>query len=113
MLARAAHVSDSSRCSRPSLTNSHLGSFTLIHLVGGKDYGVAKKTNILGVKVLDNAGAGYTSDIIAGIDHVVRAAINSGRNTVISMSVGGGGYSQAMDEAIENAFNNGVFVTGE
>jgi cerevisin len=63
-------------------------------------------------KVLDNSGSGYNSDIIAGIDYVVRAHDNSGRNSIISMSVGGAGESQSMDDAIQNAWNNGVFCVG-
>jgi hypothetical protein len=117
--------------------------------VGGKDYGVAKKVNILGVKVstakessfpsihidkssnlarpnlmmpriyfvfhdkvLDNAGSGYNSDILEGIDYVVRAHANSGRNSIMSMSVGGAGDSQAMSDSIENAWYSGVFTAG-
>lgn len=36
--------------------------------VGGKTYGVAKKTRLLGVKVMDKSGGGNKSDILAGLD---------------------------------------------
>jgi cerevisin len=63
--------------------------------------------------VLDNSGSGYTSDILAGIDYVVRAHATSGRNSIISMSVGGVGDSESMDDTIENAWNSGVFTVGK
>lgn len=64
-------------------------------------------------QVLDNSGSGYTSDILSGIDYVVRAHANSGRNSIMSMSVGGAGDSQAMSDSIENAWYSGVFSVGK
>ncbi len=38
--------------------------------VGGKVYGVAKKTNLIAVKVLTCEGSGSNAGVIAGIDYV-------------------------------------------
>ncbi|MBS3793893.1 MAG: S8 family serine peptidase [Candidatus Thorarchaeota archaeon] len=67
--------------------------------------GVAPMTSLYAVRVLDDQGSGYTSDIIAGIDW----AINNGMN-VISMSLGGGSYDDAFDDAINRAYSADIVV---
>ena len=42
---------------------THVGS-----TIGGSTYGVAKKANIIAVRVLDNNGSGSYSNIIAGVN---------------------------------------------
>ena len=60
--------------------------------------GVAPDSQIMPIRVLDSNGDGWTSDIIAGI----RWATDNGAD-VINLSLGGGGYSQAMADAIRYA----------
>jgi len=78
--------------------------------IGSKTYGVAKYARIFGVKVLNGAGSGTWSDVIAGISF---AATDKGNGNdgprVISMSLGGG-KNQAVDDAVTNAFKAGVHV---
>ena len=57
------------------------------------------------IRVLGNDGTGYTSDIISGI----RFAADNNAD-VINLSLGGGGYSQSMSDAIEYATNRGSVV---
>merc|ERR1711916_121044 len=57
--------------------------------------GVAPDASIMPIRVLDDEGYGYTSDIIAGI----RWAADNDAD-VINLSLGGGGYSQAMADAV-------------
>ncbi|KAF8638439.1 hypothetical protein AX16_010506, partial [Volvariella volvacea WC 439] len=75
----------------------------------GTTYGVAKKANIIAVKVMSDAGSGFTSDIICGINWVVEQAKESGHSSIISMSLGGG-VSTALDDAVEGAVQNGIHV---
>uniref|UniRef100_A0A0B7JTB1 Peptidase S8/S53 domain-containing protein n=1 Tax=Bionectria ochroleuca TaxID=29856 RepID=A0A0B7JTB1_BIOOC len=42
--------------------------------VGGTTYGVAKKTKLYAVKVLDSGGSGTTSGVIAGMNYVTNSA---------------------------------------
>jgi subtilisin family serine protease len=73
----------------------------------GHDYevvGVAPGVPIYAVKVLDDNGSGYTSAIIAGIDHV---AANADTIHVANMSLGGG-FSQALNDAVAGAVSAGV-----
>ncbi len=69
--------------------------------------GVAAGASVVPIKVLNSRGSGSTSGVIAGIDHV--ATTNC---TVANMSLGGG-FSQALNDAVVSASNrNGgtVFV---
>lgn len=72
-------------------------------------YGVAKSANAIAVKVLDDQGSGQLSDIIAGIDWVAGEAKNSGKPTVVSMSLGGD-PSNSLDHAIRALYLAGVTV---
>ncbi|WLW52446.1 S8 family peptidase [Streptomyces sp. YU58] len=72
--------------------------------VAGNAYGVAKKANIVGVRVLNNSGQGTTAQVVAGIDWVARNAV---KPAVANMSLGGPGDT-AIDTAVRNAIASGV-----
>lgn len=74
--------------------------------VGGTLYGVAKKVKLVAVRVLDNAGSGTTSGVIAGMDWV---GANAVKPAVANMSLGGGA-SQATDDAVARLYANGIPV---
>ena len=67
--------------------------------------GVAHDAKIMPIRVFDENGAGYLSDVIRGI----RWATNNGAD-VINLSLGGTGYSQAMADAIRHASSRGTVV---
>ncbi len=67
--------------------------------------GIAPGARIWSVKVLNRRGSGYTSWIVAGIDWVTEHADTI---EVANMSLGGPGYSQAEDLAIQGAVSAGV-----
>lgn len=69
--------------------------------VGGRTYGVAKSTTLIGVKVLSSSGSGSNSGVLAGIDWAVSNARSNGRTgrSVINMSLGGD-FSQATNDAV-------------
>lgn len=79
--------------------------------IGSKTYGVAKKTKIYGVKVLDDNGSGTFSNIIAGVDFVANDYKTRGcpRGAVASMSLGGG-KTQSVNDAVARLQRAGVFV---
>lgn len=77
--------------------------------VAGSTFGVAKATSVRALRVLDCAGSGYTSDIIAAIDWAVDDN-PAGQRAVINMSLGGPGVNSAMETAIENAVSDGIMV---
>ncbi|GAA4045782.1 S8 family peptidase [Streptomyces shaanxiensis] len=72
--------------------------------IAGSTYGVAKKANIVGVRVLNNSGSGTTAGVVAGIDWVTA---NHSGPSVANMSLGGGA-STALDTAVRNSIASGV-----
>ncbi|MDX8049858.1 S8 family serine peptidase [Lentzea sp. BCCO 10_0798] len=72
--------------------------------VGSKTYGVAKKVNLVAVRVLDCSGNGQYSQIIKGIDWVAQ---NATKPAVANMSLGGGADS-TVDNAVKRAIAAGV-----
>ena len=67
--------------------------------------GIAYNASLMPLKVLGDDGTGYISDIAAGI----RYAVDNGAH-VINLSLGGGGPSSLMREAIRYAANKAVVV---
>ena len=74
--------------------------------IGAATYGVAKGVSLHGVRVLSCAGIGLNSDVIAGVDWVSANHVNP---AVANMSLGGG-KSPALDQAVHNLWNSGVFL---
>lgn len=74
--------------------------------VGGANYGVAKGVTLVGVRVLDCAGSGSTSGVIAGIDWVTSNHTGT-LPAVANMSLGGGA-STALDNAVSASIADGV-----
>ncbi|WP_406479511.1 S8 family peptidase [Streptomyces sp. NBC_01615] len=72
--------------------------------IAGTTYGVAKKANIVAVRVLDNSGSGTTAGVIAGIDWVTA---NHTTPAVANMSLGGSA-STSLDTAVANSIASGV-----
>ncbi|KAL2913832.1 hypothetical protein HK105_206711 [Polyrhizophydium stewartii] len=71
-------------------------------------YGVAKFANVVAVKVLGKDGSGLMSAVMSGIDWVVSKAKSSGRPSVVNLSLGGTGTSQAMNQLVAAAVGQGV-----
>ena len=64
--------------------------------------GIAPDAGIVAVRVLNSAGSGWTSDVVAGIDWVVanQARLNV---RIMNLSLGGGTYSGMCDNADANS----------
>jgi subtilisin family serine protease len=69
--------------------------------------GVTEGVPVVAVKVLDDNGRGSYSDIIDGVDYV---AANAAQGDVANMSLGGG-TSDALDTAVENAAAQGIYFS--
>ncbi len=77
--------------------------------VGGINYGVAKKINLISVRVLDAGGSGSSSGVIAGIDWAIADHTFTKKPAVGNMSLGGGA-STAIDAAVNKAISNGIVM---
>ena len=75
--------------------------------VGGAEWGVAKETDLIGVRVLDCDGGGSVSSVVAGVDWVTA---NASGPSVANMSLGGG-ESDAIDDAVRASVDAGITYT--
>ncbi|MFN4893594.1 MAG: S8 family serine peptidase, partial [Bacteroidota bacterium] len=75
--------------------------------VGGTLYGIAKGVNLVAVRVLDNAGSGTNTGVIAGVDWA--AGDHTTKPAVGNMSLGGGA-STALDDAVRRAIADGIVM---
>ena len=69
--------------------------------VAGSSVGVARGASVVSVRVLDCAGSGATSGVIAGLEWIVA---NKRLPAVANMSVSGG-FSQALNDAVQRGIN--------
>ncbi|KAL3438435.1 subtilisin-like protein [Aspergillus tetrazonus] len=76
--------------------------------IGGETYGVSKKANLLSVKVFRGESSS-TSIILDGFNWAANDIVSKGRTgkSAINMSLGGG-YSYAFNQAVEDAYDEGV-----
>lgn len=80
--------------------------------LGNNSIGIAgvafsSATQILPVKVLSDDGSGSSAGIAAGIVWATNAIVGVGKKGIINMSLGGFGYSQAMQDAVAYAIGAG------
>ena len=69
----------------------------------GQHVGVAYNVRLMALKFLDASGAGNVSDAIACIDYAVAQGVD-----ILNNSWGGGGFSQALQDAIQSANDAGM-----
>lgn len=92
--------------------NGH-GSFCA-SLIRDSVYGVCKGSNVYGIKVLDCNGSGTTSGVLRGIEYAYNTHVSKSKaskkivKSIINMSLGGG-YSRALNRAVENTLRNNDF----
>ena len=76
--------------------------------VGGTTYGIAKQATLVGVRVLDCAGSGTNSGVIAGIDWVTQQKTAKPSTPSAANVSLGGGASTALDDAVRRSISAGV-----
>ncbi|KAK4163789.1 peptidase S8/S53 domain-containing protein [Cladorrhinum sp. PSN259] len=80
-------------------------------IIGSTTYGVAKKTVLIAVKVLNASGSGTTSGVIQGINFVATdSATRSCPGGVVASFTVGGASSTALNNAVQNLVMQNVFV---
>jgi subtilisin family serine protease len=77
--------------------------------LAGETFGVAKKANIVAVRVLDSKGDGLLGDIVAGLDWIYQVVQRSSGKYIINMSLRSL-RSRAVDAAVMNLIKFGVPV---
>ena len=76
--------------------------------VAGTTHGIAKRANLIAVRVLGCTGSGSTSGVVAGMDWVVNHH-QPGQPAVVNMSLGGS-PSTALDTAVARLTTDGITV---
>ncbi len=77
-------------------------------IIGGTQYGVAKRTKLIPVRGLGCTGSGSYSSVISGLDWIA-ANYRLGDAAVVNMSLGGPA-SSTLDGAIKNLISKGITV---
>ncbi|WP_246613625.1 S8 family serine peptidase [Paractinoplanes bogorensis] len=72
--------------------------------IGGTIFGVAKKVQLVAVRVLDCKGEGSLSQVISGVNWVTAHAV---KPAVANMSMGGS-FSASLNAAVQRSINSGV-----
>ncbi|MFC4426125.1 S8 family peptidase [Deinococcus navajonensis] len=75
--------------------------------VGSSTYGVAKGVTLVAVKVLGCNGSGTNSGVIAGVNWAVS---NKGSATAVANMSLGGGFSQSINDAVNNAASRNLVM---
>lgn len=78
-------------------------------LAASKTYGIAKKANIIDVKVTGEDGMGALSSVLAGLEWAAAEIHRNGRPAVINMSLGAPKNS-VFNAAVEAAIDSGIPV---
>lgn len=82
------------------------GTIAATHDNGIGVAGVMANASIVAVKFLSDAGSGTTVDAIKAVDYATKLGVD-----IMSNSWGGGGFSQALFDAIKNAQSKGIVFT--
>lgn len=90
--------------------------------IASRKYGVAKRANVIAVKVLGTNGSGTMSDVVSGVNWAVQESVQKAvaaeaeyqatgqtrhKGSVANMSLGGG-KSRALDDAVNKAVDKGL-----
>jgi cerevisin len=83
--------------------------------IASNKYGVAKKANVIAVKVLGSNGSGTMSDVVGGVVWAAsqakakadKADPKQHKGSVANMSLGGG-KSRALDDSVDKAVGQGL-----
>ncbi|EGW31849.1 uncharacterized protein SPAPADRAFT_155574 [Spathaspora passalidarum NRRL Y-27907] len=78
-------------------------------VIGSKKYGIAKKCNIISIKVLNSANAGELSVVLAALEYAAKHRKRTGKPGVANLSIGEE-FSGVINRAIRMANNTGLVV---
>lgn len=101
MLAGATFINDGNKTNDCHGHGTHVAG-----TIGGAHWGMAKNVQLVPVRVLDCAGFGSTSGVIAGLDWVASKGV---KPAVVNMSLAGEA-SNLLDEAVARVVAKGITV---
>ncbi|KAI1807198.1 oryzin precursor [Daldinia bambusicola] len=108
----ANFVNSSAKTSNNDDENGH--GTHVAGIVGSRTYGVAKKTNLIAVKVLGPDGSGAVSQVVAGLQWALKDATSKGRIGKAVTNISLGAYTTKADAplsaAAASAITAGLFL---
>lgn len=110
--SRKARVKDTSAIDQYDETPDENGHGTYIAaIIGGKTYGVAKRTALVPIKVMDKRMSTSVSLFLTGFEWAVKDIIRTGRvkESVINCSPSGN-FNAAMNQAVDAAYSRGIIT---
>ncbi|CAG8506493.1 901_t:CDS:2 [Funneliformis mosseae] len=98
-------------CDGCPLLDDHGHGTMIAGIIGGHFYGVAKKTNLIGVKVLNATGSGTAVDFLNALSYVIHQHVKSeNKKTVINLSFGFESKMEAVNMLVEKAIGLGINI---
>ncbi|KAG7890830.1 hypothetical protein KL906_001345 [Ogataea polymorpha] len=79
-------------------------------IIGSKHFGVAKKINLISVKVLDRYGQGSLSSVIAGLEYAVKHHREHENTPGLANLSLGAAKSSVLDDAVKAAYESGLVI---
>lgn len=93
-------INDNKNCSTTNIHGTHVGS-----LIGSQEYGVSPGVKITNLKVLNDNGVGFNSDVIKSIDWLL---LNK-ETGIVNMSLGGS-FSKILNQKIKELHEKGFYI---
>ncbi|KAF9421668.1 hypothetical protein BGZ94_008765 [Podila epigama] len=93
----------------PNTDDNGHGTF-VAGVIGSRNFGVAKRVNLIAVKGLNREGTSTLSQILAALDWVIKQnARSSNHRNVVNLSLGAG-YSKVLNSAVDTLVQSGMFI---
>ncbi|PKK75357.1 subtilisin-like protein, partial [Rhizophagus irregularis] len=97
-------------CTNCTSTDDNGHGTNVAGIIGGKKFGVSKKTKLIAVKVLNQDGQGSSLTVTAGLSFVIdQHKKSSNKKTIINLSLAGA-FSQAINTMVSQCSNAGIHV---
>jgi len=97
-------------CSNCTSTDDHGHGTNVAGIIGGKRFGVSKKSKLIAVKVLNQNGQGTSATVVAGLSYVITQHKNSSnKNTIVNLSLSSA-VSSSIDQLVSDCANAGIHV---
>jgi len=97
-------------CDGCSSTDDHGHGTNVAGVIGGKRFGVAKKTKLIAIKILNQNGQGTSATLVAGLSFVIsKHKKSTNKNTIVNLSLSAP-FSQAINQIVTDATNAGIHV---
>ncbi|CAI2186826.1 7070_t:CDS:2, partial [Funneliformis geosporum] len=98
-------------CDGCPLKDDHGHGTMVAGIIGGRKFGVAKKTTLIGVKAFDATGSGTLIDFLNALCYVIHQHMKSeNKKSVINMSFGFDKIIEAVNMLVEKAISLGINV---